>query len=116
MDLATKLDGGATVVVIDPSGARRSLTATLGMRLFVGSDPSAAIQVIDPRVGPGHALIERLGPGWIVTSLDPANPIWILDDTGRPVPVMEQLGVKSATLLAGSTQVLLYPPVSQESR
>jgi hypothetical protein len=62
-------------------------------------------------VGPRHALIEREGPGWLVTSLDPANPIWILDETGRPHPVMEQLGLRSGTLLAGGTQLLLHPPI-----
>ena len=86
------------------------MTAVLGDRLLVGSDPAATIRLLHPRVGESFASIERQGPGWLVTSLDDANPIWILDETGRAVPVMAQLGVRSATLLAGTTQLLLYPP------
>jgi len=105
-----KSDGPGVVEVVDPSGERRSITAVLGERLLVGSDPAATICVVHPRVGVSHASIERQGPGWLVTSLDDANPIWILNETGRAVPVMQQLGVRSATLLAGTTQLLLYPP------
>ncbi len=101
--------GAGTVVAIDPAG-RRTFVAAPGSRLLVGGDPAATIRVVDPVVGPRFAVIERQGPGWLVTSLDPANPIWILDDTGRAHPVMEQLGLRSATLLAGSTQLLLFPP------
>ena len=101
--------GAGTVVAIDPFG-RRTFIAAPGARLLVGGDPAATIRVVDPVVGPRLAVIERRGPGWLVTSLDPANPIWILDDTGRAHPVMEELGLRSATLLAGSTQLLLFPP------
>jgi hypothetical protein len=102
-------DGAGTVVVLDYSG-RRTFVAAPGAMILVGSDPGATIVVADPRVGPRLATIERKGPGWLVTSLDPANPIWLLDAGGRPHPVLEQLGLRSGTLLAGAAQLLLYPP------
>ena len=104
-------DADGTIVVVDASG-HRTFIAAPGARLLVGADPAATIRVIDPRVGMRHASIERKGPGWLVTSLDQANPIWLLDATGRPHPVMEELGLKSGTLLAGTTQLLLYPPAT----
>ncbi len=99
-----------TIVVIEPSGQQRSLAVPFGARVLIGGDPSATIQVVHPRVVPKQAIVERTGPGWLVTSLDPANPIWLLDETGRAVPVMEQIGLRSATLLSGATQLLLQPP------
>jgi hypothetical protein len=103
----------ATVVVVDGSG-RRTFVAAPGGRIFVGSDASATIRLTDPRVSFRYAVIERSGPGWLVTSLDPANPIWILDETGRPRPVLEELGLRSGTLLAGATQLLLFPPAASK--
>ncbi len=101
-----------TIVVVDPSGQQRSLAVPFGARVLVGSDPAATIQVPHPRVVAHQAMIERTGPGWLVTSLDPANPIWLLDESGRAVPVMEEIGLRSATLLSGETQLLLNPPAA----
>ena len=99
-----------TIVVVERSGPERSLAVSLGQRVLVGSDPSATIQVVHPRVVQQQATIERTGPGWLVNSLDPANPIWMLDETGRAIPVMEEIGFRSVTLLSGETQLLLQPP------
>ncbi len=101
-----------TIVVVEPSGQRRSLAVAPGERVLVGSDLAATIQVVHPRVVPQQASIERSGPGWLVNSLDPANPIWMLDETGRAIPVMEEIGLRSATLLSGATQLLLHPPAA----
>jgi pSer/pThr/pTyr-binding forkhead associated (FHA) protein len=100
-----------SLAVVDSSGSR-TMIVTPGQRVVVGSDPSSAIYVPDPRVSPSHAVIVRDGPGWLVTSLDPANPIRVLDESGRPHPVLGELGLRSGTLLAGAVQLLLYPPVS----
>jgi hypothetical protein len=108
----TEPDRSGIIVVIDPSGLQRTLVVPLGQRVFVGGDPSATIQVAHPRVVARQAIISREGPGWLVTSLDPANPIWMLDETGRAIPVMEEVGFRSATLVAGTTQILLYPPMA----
>ena len=101
-----------TIVVMDTSGAQRSLAVPVGQRVLVGSDPSATIQVVHPRVAVWQASIDRDGPGWLVNSLDPANPIWMLDETGRAIPVMEGIGFRSVTLLSGTTQILLLAPGS----
>jgi len=91
--------GRSTVFVIAP-----------GQRVVIGCGPGADLIIYDARVSPAHALIERRGPGWLVTGLDAANPTWILDQTGRPHPVSSELGLRSGTLLIGGCQVLLYPP------
>ncbi len=107
--VAQSAGAAGTVEVVDASG-RRTLSATQGTRLFIGGDPTATIRIVDPLVGQRYAIVDREGPGWLVTSLDLANPIWLLDETGRPHPVMEPLGLRSGTLLAGATQLLLHPP------
>jgi pSer/pThr/pTyr-binding forkhead associated (FHA) protein len=98
-----------SMTIVDARGSR-TITVAMGGGVVVGSDPSAAVPLADPRVSWHHALIVRDGPGWLVTSLDPANPIRILDETGRPHPVLGELGLRSGTLLAGAAQLLLYPP------
>jgi pSer/pThr/pTyr-binding forkhead associated (FHA) protein len=98
-----------SMAIVDARGSL-TITVPMGTGVVVGSDPTAAVHVADPRVSWRHALVVRDGPGWLVTSLDPANPIRILDETGRPHPVLGELGLRSGTLLAGTTQLLLYPP------
>jgi pSer/pThr/pTyr-binding forkhead associated (FHA) protein len=101
--------GSGSLMVVEASG-RRTFVAAPGDRFGVGSDPSATIRIVDPGVSRYHALIIRDGPGWLVSSLDPANPIRVLDETGRAHPVLGELGLRSGTLLAGAAQVLVYPP------
>ena len=91
--------GRSTVFVIAP-----------GQRVLIGRGPGADLVIYDSRVSPVHVLIERRGPGWLVTGLDANNPTWILDPTGRAHPVSSELGLRSGTLLVGACQVLLYPP------
>jgi hypothetical protein len=98
-----------TIVVVDSAGGR-VVRLALEARLVVGSDPASGIVVAGPRVPASWAAIVRTGPGWLVTSLEPADPIRILDDTGRSRPVLGEIGLRSATLLAGATQILLQPP------
>ena len=92
-------NGRSTVFLIAP-----------GQRVLIGRGPGADLLIYDARVSPVQALIERRGPGWLVTGLDPNNPTWILDQTGRPHAVSSELGLRSGTLLVGGCQVLLYPP------
>jgi pSer/pThr/pTyr-binding forkhead associated (FHA) protein len=99
----------ATLVLVHAGGST-TLTVAPGQRLLVGRNPGAAIVVTDPAIGPNHALIERRGPGWLVTSLDPTNPTLILDSTGRAQPIEGQLGLRAGELLVGGCQILLYPP------
>jgi pSer/pThr/pTyr-binding forkhead associated (FHA) protein len=101
-----------SMTIVDARGSR-TITVAMGSGVVVGSDPSAAVHVADPRVSWRHALIVRDGPGWLVTSLDPANPIRILDETGRPHPILGELGLRSGTLLAGGTQILLQSPAQR---
>jgi pSer/pThr/pTyr-binding forkhead associated (FHA) protein len=91
-------------------GASRNFMATVGARIVVGTGPGSSIVVRDPQVSPEHVLIERRGPGWLVRSLDPPNPAWVLDATGRPHPIVDELGLSSGTLLLGQVQLLLHPP------
>ena len=81
-----------------------------GQRVLIGRGPGADLVIYDARVSSVHALIERQGPGWLVTGLDANNPTWILDATGRPHPVATELGLRSGTLLIGGCQVLLHAP------
>lgn len=106
---ASRSAGAGSIVVVGPFGSR-TIAVAPGERISVGSDPASTIRLPDPRIPPTHAVIVREGPGWLVTSPDPANPIWILDETGRPRPVMEELGLRSGTLVTGETLLLLYPP------
>ena len=99
----------ATLVLVHGGGST-TLTVAPGQRLLVGRNPEAAIVVTDPAISPNHALIERRGPGWLVTSLDACNPTLILDSTGRAQPIEGQLGLRSGELLVGGCQILLYPP------
>lgn len=92
------------------AGRSTTIAVQPGQRLVVGRDPAAAIVLADPKVSPSHALIERLGPGWRVRSLDIANPAWLLDPTGRAQPIETELGLRSGELLIGDCQVMLYAP------
>jgi pSer/pThr/pTyr-binding forkhead associated (FHA) protein len=101
----------ATLVLVHAGGST-TLTVVPGQRLLVGRNPDAAIVVTDPTISPNHALIERRGPGWVVTSLDASNPTLILDSTGRAQPIEGELGLRSGELIVGGCQILLYPPPS----
>jgi len=81
-----------------------------GQSLVAGRDPESGIVLADQMVSPSHALIRRAGPGWLVSSLDPANPACILDPTGRAQPIEAELGLRSGELLLGGCQVRLFPP------
>ena len=97
-------------MVMLESGRSTMFVIAPGQRVLIGRGPGADLVIYDARVSPVHALIERRGPGWLVTGLDGNNPTWILDPTGRPHPVSSELGLRSGTLLVGGCQVLLYPP------
>ena len=83
-----------------------------GQRVVVGRGPGADLVISDPSVSPTHALIERGGAGWLVSTLDPDNPAWLLDPTGRAQEIESELGLRQGELLLGACQVLLYPPGS----
>ena len=100
-----------TMVVVQ-AGQSTPFTVQPGQRVVVGRGPDADLLISDPSVSPTHALIERRGPGWLVSSLDPANPTWLLDPTGRAQEVESELGLRQGELLLGACQVLLYPPAA----
>jgi hypothetical protein len=104
------LPGAPGTLAVIEAGQTTRRPVNLGELLVIGSDPGSSIVLVDPRVSPRHASIERRGPGWLVRSLDVANPIQVLDDTGRAHPVEGELGLRSGELLIGGAQVLLYPP------
>ena len=108
--VAPAQDGPAGQMVTLESGRRTVFEVAVGQHVLIGRGPGADLIIYDARVSPVHALIERRGPGWLVTGLDAKNPTWILDPTGRAHPVPSELGLRSGTLLVGSCQVLLYPP------
>lgn len=98
-----------TIVILE-NGRSTNFTVQPGQRLVIGRHPGSAIVLDDPAVSPSHALVVRLGPGWLVSSLDLANPVRLLDPTGRAQPVERELGLRSGELLIGGCRVLLYPP------
>lgn len=104
-----RLAAGSIVVV--EGGRSKTIQVEPGQKIVVGRNPEANVVLIDPRVSPNHTLIERSGPGWLVTSLDESNPTWILDANGRAQPVSVELGLRSGELVVGGCQLLLYPPV-----
>jgi hypothetical protein len=97
-------------MVVVEAGRPTTFAVQPGQRLVVGSDGGASIVLGDPRVSPNHVLIERRGPGWLVSSLDEGNPTLILDPTGRAQPVGAELGLLSGELLVGDCQVRLFAP------
>jgi pSer/pThr/pTyr-binding forkhead associated (FHA) protein len=97
--LGVVADGDETAQVVQP-----------GETVVVGRDPASGVVLDDQTVSPSHASIRRFGPGWLVSSLDGANPAFLLDDTGRAQPVGTELGLRSGELLVGRYQVRLYPP------
>jgi pSer/pThr/pTyr-binding forkhead associated (FHA) protein len=97
-------------MVVVEAWRTRTFAVQPGQRLVLGWGPGADIALADPLVSPNHALIERRGPGWLVSSLDAENPAWLLDPTGRAQPVGTELGLLSGELVIGSCQVMLYPP------
>ncbi len=107
---AASLHAAPGQMVMLESGRRTIFVIQPGQRVLVGRGPGADLVISDPRVSPVHALIERRGPGWLVTGLDAGNPTWILDPTGRPHPVPPELGLRSGTLMVGGCLVLLHPP------
>jgi pSer/pThr/pTyr-binding forkhead associated (FHA) protein len=96
--------------VVVRAGQSTAIEVAPGQSLVVGRDPGAAIVIDDPKVGARHALIERRGPGWLVSSLDASNPAMILDPTGRAQPIRTTLGLRSAELLIGDCPLMLYDP------
>ena len=99
-------------LVVGRAGQSAEFDVQPGQSLVVGRDPGAAIVIDDPKVSPNHAVIERRGPGWLVSSLDAANPAMILDPTGRAQPIRTTLGLRSAELLIGDCPLMLYEPPS----
>jgi hypothetical protein len=97
-------------LVLIEEGRSTTFAVEPGRRLVIGRDPSVDIVVKDPRVSPGHAVIERRGPGWLVTSLDANNPALLLDPTGRAQPIESELGLRAGELLIGGCQVMLFAP------
>jgi hypothetical protein len=105
-----------TLVVV-ANGSPTAYTVDPGQHVVLGRDAGANIVLNDPSVSLGHAMIDRLGPGWLVSSLDPGNPAMILDATGRAQPIVKELGLRSGELLIGGYQVRLYaPPATDPSR
>ena len=98
-----------TMVVVQ-AGQSTPFTVQPGQRVVVGRGPDADLVISDPSVSLTHALIERRGPGWLVSSLDPANPAWLLDATGRAQEIDTELGLRQGELLLGACQVLLNAP------
>jgi hypothetical protein len=98
-----------TMVVVQ-AGQSTPFTVQPGQRVVLGCGPGADLVISDPSVSPTHALIERSGTGWLVSSLDPANPAWLLDPTGRAQEIDTELGLRQGELLLGACQVLLYSP------
>ena len=98
------------MLVIVADGQSTAFTVVPGQRVTIGRDPGANIVVDDSNVSANHTQVERRGPGWLVNSLDAANPTWILDTTGRTQPIDGELGLRSGELLIGKCQVMLYPP------
>ncbi len=99
-------------MVIVQAGQSTPFTVQPGQRVVVGRGPDADLLVTDDSVSPRHALIERSGPGWLVSTLDPANPTWLLDATGRAQEIDAELGLRQGELLIGACQVLLYAPAA----
>jgi len=100
-------------IVVIAAGSSTAYKVRPGQQLVIGRDSGASIVLDDPGVSPGHISVTRFGPGWLVQSLDPANPALILDPTGRAQPILKELGLRSGELLAGGCQILLYPPAPE---
>ena len=92
------------------AGEETARVLQAGESVVLGRDPASGVVLADQTVSPSHTLIRRLGPGWLVSSLDGANPTFLLDDTGRAQPIEVELGLRSGELLVGGCQVRLYPP------
>ena len=101
-----------TMVVVTPNGPATTYTVQPGQHFVVGRDSGSHVVIDDPRVSAEHVAIARLGPGWLVGSLDAANPAMLLDDTGRAQPIGPELGLRSGELLVGPCLIKLYPPGS----
>ena len=99
-------------LVVVRAGQSTTIDVAPGQSLNVGRDPGAKVVIDDPKVSPSHASIERRGPGWLVSSLDAANPVMILDPTGRAQPIRGTLGLRSGELLIGDCPLMLYEPAS----
>ena len=97
-------------MVIVQAGRSTPFTVQPGQRVVVGRGPDADLLITDESVSPRHALIERAGIGWLVSTLDPTNPTWLLDATGRAQEIDTELGLRQGELLVGACQVLLYAP------
>jgi hypothetical protein len=102
------LSPGSLVVLA--GGQSTTHTVAPGQYVVLGRDPGSGIVLDDPSVGLSAVQIVRLGPGWLVTSLDAQNPALILDATGRAHPIDKELGLRSGELLVGGCQIRLYPP------
>jgi pSer/pThr/pTyr-binding forkhead associated (FHA) protein len=111
---ADPLAPGALVVIAD--GNSTTYTVEPGQNVVLGRDATSNIILDDASVSPRHALIARLGPGWLVSSLDVDSPARILDATGRAHPIVKQLGLRSGELLIGGYQVRLYPPPARKQQ
>jgi len=95
-------------LVVETAGKSTTYTVQPGQHVTLGRDRAADVVVDDARVSPRHVLIARLGPGWLVTSLDAANPAMLLDPTGRSHPVDRELGLRTGELVVGGSLVKLY--------
>lgn len=110
--MKVNLTATGTMVVVTPNGPATTYTVQPGQHFVVGRDSGSHVVIDDPRVSAEHVAIARLGPGWLVGSLDAANPAMLLDDTGRAQPIGPELGLRSGELLVGPCLIKLYPPGS----
>ena len=110
--MKVNLTATGTMVVVTPDGSANTYTVQPGQHFVVGRDSAVQVVIDDPRVSAEHVAIARLGPGWLVGSLDAANPAMLLDDTGRAQPIGTELGLRSGELLVGPCLIKLYPPGS----
>ncbi len=99
-------------LIVVQAGRSTPFDVNPGQRVVVGRGPGADLVVDDASVSPTHALIERSGTGWLVSSLDPANPTWLLDPTGRAQEIDTDLGLRQGELLIGACQLLLLTPAA----
>jgi hypothetical protein len=98
---------GVAVLTVLFGGQAFNYPVTVGRTLSIGRDAGADINLADTRVSPRQLEVTLTPAGWTVRSLDVMNPAHLLDPSGSPQPLRDEVTLASGQVFVGSTALML---------
>lgn len=114
-DSAEWISSGAARMSYLDNGEPWNVVVAPGDLLLVGSDDTADVRLADPRVSPHHAMVEWRDGQWSITELTSANPMRVVDGTGRTRQIYGRVKMESGQLLVGDVALTLHRGLARAS-